>query len=234
MRIIVSSLILAAGLVASTCIFTDTWRSQGQTLKVVGSATLNLSSDLGFLSGSIGTAGSSSLDAFRLLEAHRPIVEAHIREQGFTELQFFAPSRNDVIEYNEKGRMTGKILRYEYFQRFEVRSGDVKRIEALSLGLGSLVEKGVSITVETPRYVSTKLAELKVQAQSLAAADAMKRAGEISKATGSRLGVLQEARMGVLQITPLHSTEISDYGVNDTSSIEKQITAVVQASFKLD
>jgi hypothetical protein len=37
--------------------------------------------------------------------------------------------------------------------------------------------------------------------------------------------------MGVFQITPRFSTEISDYGVNDVSSIDKDVTAVVRATF---
>jgi hypothetical protein len=39
--------------------------------------------------------------------------------------------------------------------------------------------------------------------------------------------------MGVMQITPVNSTEVSDYGINDTSSIEKAITAIVTASFEV-
>jgi hypothetical protein len=39
--------------------------------------------------------------------------------------------------------------------------------------------------------------------------------------------------MGVLQITPKFSNMISDYGINDLSSIEKEITAVVNASFEI-
>jgi len=39
--------------------------------------------------------------------------------------------------------------------------------------------------------------------------------------------------MGVFQITPLYSTEVSDYGINDTSSLEKEITAVVTCTFEI-
>ena len=37
--------------------------------------------------------------------------------------------------------------------------------------------------------------------------------------------------MGVIQITPRLSNQVSDYGINDLSSIDKEITAVVNASF---
>jgi len=40
--------------------------------------------------------------------------------------------------------------------------------------------------------------------------------------------------MGVLQITAADSNEVSDSGVNDTSSLEKDITAVVNIGFAVD
>jgi hypothetical protein len=48
------------------------------------------------------------------------------------------------------------------------------------------------------------------------------------------LGAIRDARMGVMQINPLHSTAASDTGNNDTTSMEKEITAVVSARFELD
>jgi hypothetical protein len=55
----------------------------------------------------------------------------------------------------------------------------------------------------------------------------------MAKNAGSKIGRLRGARMGVFQVTPAGSTEVSDYGVNDTSSLEKDITAVVSATFEL-
>jgi hypothetical protein len=57
------------------------------------------------------------------------------------------------------------------------------------------------------------------------------RAGKIVESAGSNLGKLRSASMGVMQITPVNSTDVSDYGYYDTTSIEKQITAIVRASF---
>jgi hypothetical protein len=38
----------------------------------------------------------------------------------------------------------------------------------------------------------------------------------------------------VLQITAADSNEVSDSGMNDTSSLEKDITAVVNVGFAID
>jgi hypothetical protein len=40
--------------------------------------------------------------------------------------------------------------------------------------------------------------------------------------------------MGVMQITPADSTEVSDQGISDTSSIDKDMTAVVNISFAVE
>ena len=42
---------------------------------------------------------------------------------------------------------------------------------------------------------------------------------------------MRVSSLGVYQITPRDSTDVSDYGVNDTSSREKDVTAVVTATF---
>lgn len=42
---------------------------------------------------------------------------------------------------------------------------------------------------------------------------------------------MNSAKMGVFQIVPENSTEVSDYGINDTRSIEKKVIAVVNATF---
>jgi hypothetical protein len=39
--------------------------------------------------------------------------------------------------------------------------------------------------------------------------------------------------MGVFQVTAPNSIDISDYGTYDTSSVRKQITAIVRASFTI-
>ena len=79
-----------------------------------------------------------------------------------------------------------------------------------------------------------QLAEIKIEIQSEAAKDAMNRAQKIAIATNSTLGPMRNARMGVLQITPINSNMVSDYGMNDVSSIQKEVTAVVNASFEIE
>jgi len=60
------------------------------------------------------------------------------------------------------------------------------------------------------------------------------RAEQIATNSGCAIAEVRNARMGVLQITRPHSTEVSDSGLNDSSSIEKDVTAVVSLTFALE
>jgi len=75
---------------------------------------------------------------------------------------------------------------------------------------------------------------LKIEMLGQAALDAKARAQQIASSTGNQVGGLRAAEMGVLQITPPDSSEVTGYGVNDTSSLEKDITAVVHMTFSID
>ena len=126
------------------------------------------------------------------------------------------------------------IRSYSGLQTLEVRSSDVNLIKSTSLDAASLVEQGLNVTVSQPEYYYTKLSGIKIDIQADAAKDAMVRGRRIAEATGRKLGVLTNARMGVLQITPENSNVTSDYGINDVSSIRKEITAVINANFLID
>ena len=67
-----------------------------------------------------------------------------------------------------------------------------------------------------------------------AARDAHDRAQQIAGSNGRKAGDLRSAQMGVLQVTAADSTQFSGEGVNDTTSLEKDITAIVHATFAID
>ncbi len=229
--------ILALGLIIGIAIFSWAWsdaRSSDQTITVTGSAKKEITSDLGILHGTIGVQAATPDASYRALVSQRAILLDYLKEKGFPadKVKLYPVTNYQVQEFDENGRQIG-IKGYAYNQRVEVQSDDVKRIESMSLDIASVVEQGVFFTVDPPEYHYTKLSGLKIEIQAAAAKDAMVRADRIADATDRSLGALRNARMGVLQITAKNSNEVSDYGVNDVSSIEKEITAVVSASFQI-
>lgn len=238
-KFIIPSIIISVALLFVAIIVTQTWSSNyksNQTITVTGSAKREIVSDLGILRGTITTRSFSSMDAYKMLQSQKPILLSYFEKNGFPKdkVIFYTVNSYPVYEISSTGNQTNNIIGYVYNQRVEIQSNDVNKIKEISLDIASLVEKGVSINVEMPEYHYTKIADLKVDIQAEASKDAMNRAQKIADATGRKLGPLRTARMGVIQITPKNSNLISDYGINDLSSIEKEITAVVSASFSIE
>lgn len=237
--LLLPSLILGISLIVCAVLLSQIFRFRdqaNQTINVTGSAKREISSDLGILRGSIQTDAPTAEAAYQRLLEQRPIVLRYLKEKGFSEeaIELNTINLNPMYEVTDQGYSTNRIIKYNANQMVQVTSGEVQKIKAVSLDMTSLVSQGVNIMVMPPEYYYTKLADLKIEIQADAAKDALNRAQKIAEATGSDLGAITNARMGVIQITPVNSNMISDYGINDATSIDKEITAVVSASFRLD
>lgn len=230
--------ILSVSLIICALIFTITWSNNyksAQTITVTGSANQELVSDLGILRGTLNSNGRTSVEAFNRLEEQKPALLKFFEDKGFpaSEVTFSTMNSYSREEYTDNGRPTGRILSVNYSQRIEITSQDVHKIRDISLELASLIQQGVEFNVENPEYHYTDLDEIRINIQAEAARNAMARAEMIANATGRKLGPLSNSRMGVIQITPLNSNMVSDYGYNDLSSIDKKITGVVSATFRI-
>jgi hypothetical protein len=235
----IAALVLGACFVLGVVILAGTWRGNvkaAQTLKVTGSATLELVSDLGRVQFWLQGQGATAEGAWQDLQRQIPLVQAFLADRGVpaAALETFPVNGWSIEEFDQRGNRTGRVLAYQSEQGFRVELGDVQLVKQLSLDLAGLVTQGVQVRTSMPEYLYTDLAAVKEEVQAMAAEDAMRRARKVAAAAGATLGPIRDARMGVLQVTPRHSTVVSDYGVNDNSSIEKQITAVVHAKFAIE
>jgi hypothetical protein len=138
------------------------------------------------------------------------------------------PLRVDtLVNYNAGSTPTA----YHLAQTVTVESDDVQKVTALAKRSNELLAQGALISSTNLEYFYSKLPELRIAMLAEATSDAQARAKKIAESAGSVLGGLKSAAQGVFQLTAVNSTDVSDYGMYDTSSIEKQITAVVRASF---
>ena len=131
------------------------------------------------------------------------------------------------------GVTTNETDYYNLSQTVTVKSSDVNKIKNASLDIASLMDKGIDIDVRSTSYSYSKLPDLKVQLLNKATTDAKQRASAMLKSTNNHVGKIQSVQMGVFQITPVDSTDVSDMGINDTSTIEKKITAVSNVTFEV-
>lgn len=230
--------ILALGLIISSLVVSSGFvklKMAGNTIVVTGSAKKQIKSDLAVWNGTFSTQSPQLNTAYNQIMNDQTKVKDYLKNQSIKEKDIIFSSINTEVRYVTlpNGQSTTQVEGYRLYQNVEIRSEDVDKITELSRQTTDLINQGVEFQSNPPQYFYTKIADMKVKMLSLATKDAMIRAEQIAKNAGSRVGALRAARMGVFQITPLYSNEISDYGVNDTSSLDKEITAVMNCEFEI-
>jgi len=235
---IIVAFLLAAALIISTSIAVSGFKAikGGQHfLTVKGSAKQEITSDFVVWTGSYRAQSWNLEDAYQNLKNSEREVRAYLLSQGISEESIVFSSINTYTENRilPNGAYTNEIESYHLSQDVTIESSDIEKITEVSRSATELIEKGVEFDSYQPQYFYTKLADLKIEMIKAATEDAQKRAEVLLGVTGNSPGNLIKARVGIFQITPLYSNEISDYGINDTSSLQKEITAVVSCDFEV-
>ena len=227
---------LAIGLVLSSVIFGwfySTAKRGDEAITVTGSAKRRISSDLVVWNAGIATQAPQLTEAYRSLSDSIPKLRQYLIGKGIPETQMTVSSitTTPIKRADNNGNETSEVTGYSLSQQIEVRSNDVQKIAQIAREATELINQGILIESKPPQYYYTKIGDLKIEMLGEAAKDAKERAERIASSTGNSIGSVKSAKMGVLQITAADSTEVSDYGTYDTSTIEKDMTAVVNVSF---
>jgi hypothetical protein len=235
---IIIAVILVIGAIVSSLIVTNGFvkiKSSRTSIIVTGSAKQKITSDLIVWTGRFNTQSPDLKAAYSVLEDNRAKVSDYLVKQGVKKDELVFSSISTTVNYvmSDYGVYTNEIDYYDLSQTVTITSSQIDKITDVSRKATELLNEGVAFQSDPPQYLYTKLADLKVNMLSEASKDARKRAQMIAESAGSELGDLTYADMGVMQITPLYSNEIDDYGINDTSSLEKEITAVVDCTFEI-
>jgi hypothetical protein len=226
----------------------STWKkvSRGNvTIAVTGSASKDIKSDLGIWEGSFSNESAVLTDAYAKLQASNIKVKDYLKSKGFTEdkIKFSSITTTDLYEgkntngfgySNPNSSSNGKLIGYRLSQGVSIESNDVDKIDLLSREATELINQGIEISSNPPKFLYTKLGDLKIEMIGLASQDAKVRAEQIAKSTGDKVGEVRSSKTGVMQVNAKNDTQVSDYGVNDNSSLEKTITSVVNISFSIE
>ncbi|HEC69359.1 MAG TPA: SIMPL domain-containing protein [Candidatus Omnitrophica bacterium] len=226
---IVSTVILSKGLLKIK-------KFTGEVIKVTGSAEKKIISDYIVWNAEFSRRAPDLKTAYTKLQEDLKKVKEYLASKGVKEdeLEILPVNTKILYKKNEKGYDTNEIEGYLLSQGIEIKSYDVKKIDEVSRSSTELINQDIQFISEAPQYFYTKLAQLKVEMLAKATENAKQRAISMAKSTGNKIGVIRSARMGVFQITPPTSTDVSWYGENDTSSLEKKVMAVVAATFSIE
>lgn len=235
--LIAIALILSFALIYSTSIAVNgiVKIKSTDTLTVKGSAKQEIRSDFVVWSGGFSNESADLSSAYEMLSQSRDKVRSYLEGKGIAsdDIVFSSISTYPKRMIMPNGMYSNVIESYELNQTVEISSNDIDGLTEISRNATDLINQGVAFNSYPPQYFYTGLSDLKIDMIARATEDSKLRAEKMLGVTGSEVGTLKDARVGVFQITPLYSNEISDYGINDTNSIMKEITSVVECTFEV-
>ncbi|HKP18579.1 MAG TPA: SIMPL domain-containing protein [Gaiellaceae bacterium] len=209
-------------------------RNENDTISVTGSAKARIVSDYVIWNASIASQAQTPQAALKQLNGWAAQVRSFLSAAGAQPAELTVnPVATETVTQDSEGQDTGRVLAYRLSRSFEVRSSRVAAITRLVESSQKLLAQGVPLQAQSPQYVYTRLADLRPQLLAEATKDALGRAKVLVEAPGGKLGGLRNVDVGVFQVTAPNSTDVSDYGVYDTTTLRKDVTAVVNVSFAL-
>lgn len=232
--------LLALGLIASSAIVARAGlramrvKTADQTIAVTGSSRVRIRSDLAVWGCSVSVRATEMTSANSTLGTQVSRVRAWLESQGTPagEISLDPVTVSESHPHTPEGaELEDQVNGYRLVQHIVVTSHDVDRVGRLASDVTTLLAQNIQVASDAPEYLYTQLAQLKLRLLSEASRDARDRAERIAQHTHAQLGILSNARMGVIQVNAANETETSSEGVNDTSSIEKDALGVVHAVF---
>ena len=229
--IALSIAVIVAGVVLAHA-FRDV-KKRRDTITVTGSAREPITANLASWRVTVTAQRRKAADASHVLRREVTVVRAFLRGGGISDEDVTVPP----ITINQTQRRIARkryVTEYVLAQSFQITTGDVDKLEATAGRATDLLEQGLTLTVGRLSYNSTILTEARLKALQAATKNAGDRAKTIVEGVGGHLGGVRGASLGVYQIVPRNSNQISDYGINDTSTKEKDVVAVVSVTFGVD
>ena len=201
-------------------------RNRNDVIFVTGSAKKRITSNYVLWNFSVTSQQPSATEAAAELARWTNKIRSFLTREGIEPGELTVqPISTETV--SRKGRVTSFLLT----RSFEVRSPRVQAVTETADRSSEVLAAGIPLSADSPQYVYTKLPTLRPQLLADATRDARSRAKVIVEATGAHLGKLRRVSVGVFQVTSPNSTEVEDYGVYDTSTLDKDVTAVVNVTF---
>ncbi len=221
-----------AGVLIFSMFFYKT-RPQENTMWVTGSVKQQVTSDIAKFSASFSRSVPSDdlKSGYALMKKDESAVKRFFSEAGFGNSQLgISPVYMDAPFLYDPNAAKEYILR----QNVEIQSNEVQKLTDLAKNIQTLVDEGVIFSINSLQYYISGLPEMRINLLADAVKDAKARAQKIAEGTGKKIGTIKTANMGVVQVLPVNSTEVSDYGTYDTGTIEKEVMITVTVLFTLE
>lgn len=208
-------------------------------ISVTGSGSEDFTSDLIVWEGTFSQTSMNLREAYENLNSDKETVRKYLVSKGISEENIVFNSVETMEKKEpryENGNYVGETFQgYLLRQTVKIESADVPKVEQVAREITELLEKGVQFSSNQPRYYYTKLADLKIKMISAATEDARLRAEKIAENSGSELGDLRSADLGVFQIIGQNSGENFTWGgAYNTADKKKTASVTMRLEYEID
>ncbi|MGV3630211.1 MAG: SIMPL domain-containing protein [Bacteroidota bacterium] len=243
MKTHLNTIIIAFAVIIAAIFIGKSYAKRGkinESISVTGLGEESFTSDLIVWKASFSTSGADLKQASSDLKMKREKIKRYLTQKGVKaeEIVFNSVNIQKLYSntYDNYGNVQSSFFNgYSLSQTVRVESKDVNKIEAISREITELINQDIELESYAPDYYYTKLAELKIKMIKNATKDAKLRAEKIAENSGSDLGSLKKADMGVIQITAQNSAEDYSWGGSfNTSSKMKTATITIHLEFNVD
>ena len=236
-QIVILGILISLGCIFSTYILSKSvvefQRLQNQTIKVTGSASQQVTSDRAAWTIHFRTKAPTLKEGYANLTSDANKLKKYFVKNGISEdsIETSAINSYEIYRRYPNGKTSQEIEAYNVYQSITVKSNDINKLTELSKNANEIVNQDINVTSQNVQYYVSNLDNIKIEVAQKASKNAKERAESLVAGTNGKIGVMTNARLGVFQIVPIDSTEVENYGINDTSSIEKKVVATVSATF---
>lgn len=234
--LVIASALLGIALIVCAAIASYTAfviKATNDVVEVTGSAKVAVQADFGrwTLTLETKTGLTDQQVGFDRLDTATNKIVGYFKKQDFSSIETPAPTTLPVFFYPQYGepQQTG----YTVARTIIVSSEDVQKIADLANDIGPLVGADYSVSSNGIELTYQGLPATRVELLTEAIADAKARAESIAKDSNRSVGALRSATGGVVQVLPEGSVDVSDYGMYDTQSVNKEVMVTVRATFSL-
>jgi len=238
-QIIILGVCIAAATIAGSVILSDGFlrvmKLWQHTITVKGSAQEIIKSDFIVWDSTFTERGKTLQTAYKALKGDLEKVLAYMasKQVDKNDMRINQINTTRVYQKDKDDQDTNIVDSYVLSQSIEIRSKDIDKIDNLSHQSTELIDQGINFESANPSYFYNEINALKVELLAKATQNAKLRAESIVGSVGNKILALQSVKMGVFQITPVTSTQVSAYGEDDTTSLEKKVMIVINASFSI-
>jgi uncharacterized protein len=213
-------------------------KGKRDTIAVTGSAKYPIEANLAQWTLTVSSEQRTTEAAARALSRRARAVRSFLRDGGLAD-----DVREPPLSVEQTFRRVPTGLKKPAFrevptwtisQRFDITTRNIAALDQTASGVEELLFQGIPVAVGEVQYLSTHLKTAKYAALRRAVRDAHDRAETIAQGLGGDLGAVRNVSLGVYQITPRNSTDVSNEGINDVSSREKDVQAVVTVTFGVE